>query len=579
MSCCRMECSVVLILFAINAVQGVPSQVVTTGCEQRKTLRGSSGIISSPDYPSYYSSSLRCTWVIKSSPNSLISISFLDVDIEDDFQCQMPPCCKDNWLKIGSFHNKSIRVYCGHNLQITPLVLTDDEIWIKLHVRNALTGGRGFKLKYLITPIVECGNYEFRCDNGMCVHMSQRCNGKSECGDNSDERNCIPPTNHATGLCPANMTWCGDPDGTCFGYSEKCDKVFNCPNGEDEINCIESCKNKIQCESRSGCYDWRDRCNGIAQCNDYSDEKNCNMELCRPEAGGFLCSNLRCIRGSWQCDQTNDCGDNSDEMNCVKNSVITAAIMGSLICGLLLVIAVGCTCRLYALRIQDRRTSRCISTLSRIEREMMQREPPPPYTMAINDPVGHCFQQTHVGLVESQCYSSRRRMSRRIRRLRRHRRCSLPPPPPPLQSLAPLHEPNINTSSSHVLTDSLLSQTSEEESMGLASSLNSPALVTMDTQETIYNSYLQRLGKDKTCLTSNILSFSLATSAPSELGSVSGEAFGTTFTSVSELSAGNGNVSRQLDDENDHTDDSLLSLTSEIDDDCALLLLTELRNV
>lgn len=70
------------------------------------------------------------------------------------------------------------------------------------------------------------------------------------------------------------------------------------------------------------------------------------------------CPIHRCVFESWRCDGQVDCKDGTDELNCtviLPRKVITAATVGSLVCGLLLVIAMGCTCKLYSLRTREYR--------------------------------------------------------------------------------------------------------------------------------------------------------------------------------------------------------------------------------
>jgi len=35
-----------------------------------------------------------------------------------------------------------------------------------------------------------CPDNQFRCANGQCISSCKRCDGRTDCVDNSDERNC-----------------------------------------------------------------------------------------------------------------------------------------------------------------------------------------------------------------------------------------------------------------------------------------------------------------------------------------------------------------------------------------------------
>lgn len=173
---------------------------------------------------------------------------------------------------------------------------------------------------------------------------------------------------------------CGDDD-ECFSNKQHCDGWWHCPNGKDEENCPACQKNEYPCEGSSGlCYSILDRCNNQKNCPDGSDEKNCFS--CQP--GNFHCGTNLCIFETWRCDGQEDCQDGSDEHDClviVPRKVITAALIGTLVCGLLLVIALGCAFKLYSLRTREYRAFE--TQMTRLEAEFVRREAPPSYGQLI----------------------------------------------------------------------------------------------------------------------------------------------------------------------------------------------------
>ncbi|EHH62202.1 hypothetical protein EGM_20440, partial [Macaca fascicularis] len=167
-------------------------------------------------------------------------------------------------------------------------------------------------------------------------------------------------------------------DQGCFSEPQRCD---GWASGRDEQGCPACPPDQYPCEGGSGlCYTPADRCNNQKSCPDGADEKNCFS--CQP--GTFHCGTNLCIFETWRCDGQEDCQDGSDEHGClaaVPRKVITAALIGSLVCGLLLVIALGCAFKLYSLRTQEYRAFE--TQMTRLEAEFVRREAPPSYGQLI----------------------------------------------------------------------------------------------------------------------------------------------------------------------------------------------------
>lgn len=384
------------------------------------------GVIASPKR----SSRVNCSWVIVNPQRLPLLISITEFDLSEG-QCQGYQRCCSTWVSLyasAANHNP----FYQPSLREIPLALPDDELLggrylcgskpprpvttssPRITVRYSQSGWYGHRsmqqggfrmVVFAFTSNSSCRSDEFNCGESMCLPRIHLCDGKVDCPNHSDEMKCPPIMHRVQKGCGANEWYCGVGD-ECYTAAQRCDNTYHCSNAVDELSCRSTCQNEVACWG-GGCYPLFQRCDGSPDCGDASDEAGCSALLCNGNNGTFLCNNQRCIRETWRCDQLDDCRDGSDEQDCLRNSVIGVAAMGGLMCSLLLVVAVGCTGRLYALRmgltrLQGRNRGGVTggqsgegrgppAPRSRLEEHLRQREMPPPYDVAINDASSSLF--------------------------------------------------------------------------------------------------------------------------------------------------------------------------------------------
>ncbi|KAJ8262224.1 hypothetical protein GJAV_G00163990 [Gymnothorax javanicus] len=156
-----------------------------------------------------------------------------------------------------------------------------------------------------------CAGDQFQCGTGRCLSPVFVCDGYDNCGDLSDEQNCVCD--------PAKEHKCGD--GRCITKDWLCDGDHDCIDKSDEVNC--SCKSQGLHECHSGqCIPTAFVCDGEEDCKDGSDESDCTQQLnqstCGP--GQPSCISTACTHG---CHGNASCDSRTNGSNCSRCEPIT----------------------------------------------------------------------------------------------------------------------------------------------------------------------------------------------------------------------------------------------------------------
>ena len=187
----------------------------------------------------------------------------------------------------------------------------------------------------------------YRCDDGSIIADVLVCNGKSDCKDSEDERQCplcywdistVPS-------CSCSIFHYQCEGGDCVHYNHVCDSISDCPDGDDETFChvmrefplfsdkiiklsfiSDLCDppsgNMLMCRSKLQCYNSSHICHydhsdGImAYCEDGSHMgwgSMCRHIECRKH---YKCQRSYCIPSRKICDDVIDCPVGDDEAGC-----------------------------------------------------------------------------------------------------------------------------------------------------------------------------------------------------------------------------------------------------------------------
>ena len=187
----------------------------------------------------------------------------------------------------------------------------------------------------------------FKCEDGSVIADVLVCNGRKDCKNSEDERQCPICLSVISDLqsCVCRMFYYQCNGGGCVHYDNMCDSFMDCPEGDDEFYCINDnkfpyfskillagsfvtdlcdppsgdmlmCRTKLQCYNSSAICHYDHSGGVMVHCEDGSHinrGSKCHFIECRQH---FKCMMSYCIPTRKVCDGIIDCPVGEDEASC-----------------------------------------------------------------------------------------------------------------------------------------------------------------------------------------------------------------------------------------------------------------------
>uniref|UniRef100_A0A8C3LST5 Suppressor of tumorigenicity 14 protein homolog n=1 Tax=Chrysolophus pictus TaxID=9089 RepID=A0A8C3LST5_CHRPC len=329
-----------------------------------------------PGFPhSPYPNNARCYWALRADANSIISLTFKTLDLE---QCTDSSDYIKVYNSLSPVEPHALVRLCGNYAPSYNLTfLSSQNVMLVTLITNKEGRFPGFKAEFFQLPKMKvCGgtlrgvsgtfttpyypahyppatdcvwnievpskknvkvrfNMFFVLEPGVpvtsCTKDYVQINNTRYCGERSQfvvasSTNKIAVQFHSdrsytdTGFSAEYLSYdSNDPcpgkfacnTGRCIEKSMRCDGWLDCVDGSDERSC--TCTDQqFKCQN-GWCKPKFWLCDNVNDCGDNSDELQCSCAN-----NSFKCSNGKCIPSTQKCDGKDDCGDGSDEGTCSK---------------------------------------------------------------------------------------------------------------------------------------------------------------------------------------------------------------------------------------------------------------------